>query len=853
MYYQLNSSAPRIQLDKNWRLYSAPAEQIANPSQLLSSFNWKAIHGLGPASAMLRDLGEWTVDDNAVDFDALDWFYKLEFDLPSHQTGDSVILGLDGLATFAEVWLNNEAILHSDNMFHSHQLDIGSNVLAAGNELIIAFRSVGQLLKKRRPRPRWRSPMMSHQQLRWIRTTVLGRAPGWTPPYATVGPWQPIWIQRQPKLAISSLQLQASVDSGVGIVNILCQFEGFTQPYKPADFQVELILQNEQGQWIIPLELDANANIFSAYYQLEQVRLWWPHTHGSQALYSAKLRVIPNAGSKAMEFKLGALGFRTVHVERKQGSFSVNINGTSTFCRGASWMPLDPVSLQATEEDYLAVLMQVKRAGMNMLRISGTSCYESDLFFSLCDQLGILVWQEFMFAGMDYPDDAEFIASVQLEVQQQLVRWQTHPSVTVICGNSEVEQQAAMWGADRSLWQTALFHEKLPKWTKEWCPGAFYWPSATHDGAFPHQCDTGTAFYYGFGAYLKSFEDTRLSNLRFATECLAIANIPESENLKLLPGDAQVIPKVHHPSWKSRSPRDLGGAGWDFDDVRDYYLAQYFNIDPLQLRYTDYQRYLMLSKVVSGEMMAGAYNEWRSSMSLCQGALIWFLRDLWPSAGWGVIDSQGQPKSTYYYLKRALQPISVSLSDEGSNGYYVHIINECPEPITVTAEVQAYQTGQTLVANASRTIKLAGRENLSQPLALWFDGFLDLNYSYRFGPAFADSIYLQLKAENGDLLTETFALPLGFSGIAQSDIGLEAKMSSLDNGDVEVEITCQRLALAVHFEVEGFTADDAYFHLAPKHSKKVVLHNQQAGRRSLYGSLTAINAHVSIPLSFTAE
>jgi beta-mannosidase len=738
-------------------------------------------------------------------------------------------------------------------MFHTHQLAIGSMLSATGNVLIMVFRSVSQKLKKRRPRPRWRSPMMAHQQLRWIRTTVLGRTPGWSPPHAAVGPWQPLWIQRAPRLAISSLKMHTGVIDKIGTVNFQCQLEGFTPHHSPSNYQLELILENDQQQWTAPLELASDLKTFAASYQLNQVQLWWPHTHGNQALYTAKLRIMSDTKIQSTEFDLGRLGFRTIQVEREQSNFSININGTAIFCRGASWMPLDSTSLQSTAEDYLTALMQVKAAGMNMLRISGTSCYETDLFYSLCDQLGILIWQEFMFAGMDYPDDSEFVASVKIEAQQQLARWQTHPSLTVICGNAEVEQQAAMWGAERSLWQSDLFYDELPKLVKEWCPEVFYWPSAGHEGAFPHQCDTGTAFYYGFGAYLKPSEDTRSSSLRFATECLAIANIPETENLKLLPGDTQSIPKVHHPSWKSRSPRDLGGAGWDFDDIRDYYLAQYFKVDPLQLRYTDYERYLKLSKVTSGEMMAEAFSEWRSSRSSCQGALIWFLRDLWPSAGWGVIDSQGQPKSSYYYLKRVLQPIAVSLSNEGSNGYYVHIINEHPEPITVTAELWVYQAGHIAVENITRTINLAARENLSQPLVQWFDRFLDLNYSYRFGPAFADSLYLQLKADNGDILAETFALPLGFSSIPQSDIGLEAQLTSLDDGNVEVNITCQSLALAVYFEIEGFIPDDAYFHLAPKHSKKVILRNQQSERKSLYGSLTAINALTSIPLSITAE
>ena len=183
----------------------------------------------------------------------------------------------------------------------------------------------------------------------------------------------------------------------------------------------------------------------------------------------------------------------------------------------------------------------------------------------------------------------------------------------------------------------------------DWCPEVPYVPSSTHGGAFPHQPSMGVSSYYGVGAYLRPLSDARRSALRFAAEALAFANVPEEPTL-LSMAQGQAI-RVHHPRWKQRVPRDLG-AGWDFDDVRDHYLAQLFDLDPMRLRYADHERYLALSRVASGEVMAAAFSEWRRERSSCRGALVWFLRDLWPGAGWGLIDAQGLPKAAYYYLKR---------------------------------------------------------------------------------------------------------------------------------------------------------------------------------------------------------
>src|SRR6185503_8401886 len=151
------------------------------------------------------------------------------------------------------------------------------------------------------------------------------------------------------------------------------------------------------------------------------------------------------------------------------------------------------------------------------------------------------------------------------EARQQLARWVGRPSLTVLCGDSEGEQQAAMWGAPAADWNRPLFRHVLPAAAAALCPDVPYWPSSASGGAFPHQPSAGSTSYYGVGAYLRPLDDARRSEVRFASECLAFANIPGPRGL---PGGGGT--KVHLPSWKARTPRDLG-AGWDFDDVRDHY------------------------------------------------------------------------------------------------------------------------------------------------------------------------------------------------------------------------------------------------------------------------------------------
>ncbi|MFI3138279.1 MAG: hypothetical protein QX197_16005 [Methylococcaceae bacterium] len=829
----------RQALTSDWYLAATPPALIADPSQLSRIESWLALPALGSVAAALRQLGQWSLDSAPRRFDAEDWWYRLHFNVLEHKSSDTLILGFDGLATLADIWLNGNLLFSSSNMFVGHQHSVGHCLKAEDNELVIVFRAIDQYLTQRRPRPRWRVPMLEHQQLRWIRTTLLGRTPGWSPPAAVVGAWRGIWLEHCSPITLHTLSLKTTAVDNNGLLSIQCGFKRFTAD-NPIE-RVSLLLTRKEQQHSVDLlpVSDEHDLLFTAQLRIAHVDRWWPHTHGEPALYQVQLHVKRAGLEMPVTVDLSTVGFRTVQVTRDQAHFSVCINGVPIFCRGACWTPLDPVTLDVSAEQYPPAIAQVREAGMNMLRVSGTMAYETDAFYAACAEQGVMVWQDFMFASMDYPDTPDFYASVQQEVEQQLTRWQYCPALTVLCGNSEVEQQAAMWGAPREYWSPPLFHDVLADLAKKYIPDVPYWPSSAHDGAFPHQNNVGTTSYYGVGAYLQPLEDARRSQVTFATECLAFANVPEGFNVQKIPSPSSLI-KVHHPRWKERVPRDLG-AGWDFEDVRDHYLTQCFGVEALTLRYADHERYLLLSRVTSGELMAAAFNEWRSSYSPCQGGLIWFLRDLWPGAGWGILDSDGHPKAAYYYLKRALQPLSLSISDEGTNGLVAHIIHEGADPLSVKLDITVYKSGQIIANAANQTLKLKPRSVFAHPLLNGFDHFMDLSYAYRFGPPLADAIHVQLHTADAQIIREAFYFPLGLTHMPLVELGLQASVTFLENGDAAVTVQCHRLALAVYFDIAGFIPEEAYFHLAPNRPKTITMRCIKPNSRAVFGYLGAIN------------
>jgi beta-mannosidase len=807
----------------DWRACGTPPGALDGPAALAAlgaGAGWLSMPGPSTAAAALRGAGRLAPDGAPPRLDAEDWWFQAHLPAWSADGALEHVLCLGGLATLADVWLDDRPILSSDGMFVAHEVRLPPQ--GEGHRLTIRCRALDPALAGKKGRPRWRTPMVSHQQLRWFRATLLGRTPGWSPPWPAVGPWRPVWIEERRHLVLEDLRLSARLDGGAGRIELSARLRAGGDGVPP----LELVVARNGRVRRAPLV--AAGDRWAGALQVDAPDLWWPHTHGEPALYDVRLEAAAGVAAD-----LGAIGFRDL---ARLEPFALQINGARVFCRGACWTPLDPVTLSASGEQTVAALEQARAAGMNMLRVGGTMVYESDAFYDACDRLGILVWQDFMFANMDYPEDESFVAGVREEVRQVLGRLQARPSVAVLCGNSEGEQQAAMWGATRDRWSPRLFHEVLPELVRERCPDVPYWPSSAHGGAFPHEAATGTTSYYGVGAYLRPLEDARRAEVRFASECLAFANVPGPDALPGGPGA-----RVHHPSWKARTPRDLG-AGWDFDDVRDHYLAKLFAVDPLALRYADHDRYLALGRVVTGEVMAQVFGEWRRLRSTCAGGLVWFLRDLWTGAGWGVVDAGGAPKAAWHYLRRALQPASAHLSDEGGNGLVLHLCNDGPRPLTGEIDVTLFRGGETRVAGGTRPLALAPHAACELPVASFFDGFYDVSYAYRFGPPSHDLVVAAARVEPaGAAPIEAFHFPLGLPTQREHDLGLTATLEP-EPGGARVTLKTRRFAQSVALDVPGYEPDDAHFHLAPGGQRTVRL-RALPGAGPPRGSVQPLNAH----------
>jgi beta-mannosidase len=534
---------------------------------------------------------------------------------------------------------------------------------------------------------------------------------------------------------------------------------------------------------------------------------------------------------------LGRVGFRNIEIDRGGDGrgFGLVVNGVPVFARGAVWTPPDPIGFDSSREKLLSLLQQARDASMNMLRVGGTMVYESDAFFALCDELGILVWHDFQFANFDYPiGDPEFRGLVEQEAHSFLDRTQASPALAILCGGSEVYQQASMMGVPERSWRSPLFDEILPAITREMRPDSAYVANSPSGGALPFHANSGVSHYYGVGAYRRPLEDARRANVRFASECLGFANVPDAARVAYDFGDEP----LSNPLWNARIPRDWG-ASQDFEQVRDHYVEELYAVDAQELRARDPQHYLNLGRAAVAEMMEATFAEWRRTGSPTRGGLVWFFKDLWPSSGWGVLDWRGEPKSAWYALKRAFRPVQLVLTDEGVNGLMLHLSNETAETIEAVVTLECLKDGTTSVMRGQRDVTLAPRSTVAIPDVDLWGAFFDTTYAYRFGPPSHDVTIATLATPAGELLAEAFHFPLGRAALPPPDTVAVALEHDGENWCLRIRAFA--FAQAVRIEDAGFRPADDWFHLAPGREKIVRLtaraHAKAAAPRGLVAPL----------------
>lgn len=787
---------------------------------------WFAATVPGTAAGALRDAARPEPDD----LDAQDWWFRTSFAVAAAQAGERLVLVLEGVATRGVVLLDGEPVAEVASMWARHEVDVGERLAGGGtHELAIRCDALGPLLgTPRKPRARWRTKLAA-QGLRFHRTMLLGRTPGMAPRPAAVGPWRPVRLERRTGPELAALTLRTHLDGATGVLTAHARWgvDGLPSGVRPPPGAAV-----EAGGERVGLDAGGRAEV-----RLADVARWWPHTHGEPVLHEVRLVVGDDVvATRRVGFRQLAAGAAADHDVDRDG-LDLHVNGRRVFARGAVWTPVDPVGLAPPRHAVRATLSALRDAGLNLVRVVGTAHYESPAFHDLCDELGMLVWQDAMFANFDYPlADPAFRAEVERELAQLVADVGGRPSTAVLCGGSEVAQQVAMLGLDPdALLAGGVGDALLPAAVAAGGCDAIVVPDAP-SGAHGRvlRADAGVANWFGVGGYRRPLDDARRASVRFASECLALSNVPDEA-------------MVDRAGWDAGVPRDAGAA-WDFADVRDHYLQQCYGLDPAELRRTDLRRYLELSRAVGGEVMAAVFGEWRRAASPCGGGIVLWARDLHPGAGWGLLDADGRPKAVLHHLRRALAPTAVWMTDEGLGGLAVHVANDGPRALRAQLRVALHRNFAELVDEAVTDVDVAPGETVALDAERVLGRWADVSYAYRFGPPAHDAVVVGLERD-GAVLGQAFAFPAGppLAPRTPEELGASATAEPLPGGAARLRVRSRAGLWGVRIHADGFRPADDAFSVAPGGHRDVELAPERPDVDLGRPSLSALNLIGRIP------
>ncbi len=600
------------------------------------------------------------IDDPFTDLNELsqqwvgqkNWEYRNTFSLEKNVLKQTHIeLVFEGLDTYATVKLNGDTILEADNMFRSWRVDI-TELAEAENTLEILFTSP---IKKNTEKAKNYLPLPGGTDTSAFPVAPFTRKAAyhfgwdWAPRFVTMGIWKDVRIEAW---------------SGVKIRDAHIQLGKLAD--EKAELELHLELESEKAQKVkvfMPPFIDEKVFVKKGKhtktiaFTIENPVRWWPHTQGFPFLYNLNLSV--ELKGKVLDREKIKYGIRTIELVNGPDSigtsFYFKVNGKPTFMKGANYIPQDVFLPRVKDSDYEELLGLAKDAGMNMLRVWGGGVYERDVFYDICDSLGILVWQDFMFAGTLYPADYSFVSNVRIEAEEQVKRLRNHPSLALWCGNNEIEVAWKNWGwheqygytaADSTvLWQgyRQIFENALPNAVALHHPGIAYVPTSPQSNwGKLENFDHGSMHYWGVWHGSDDFSGYQKYVGRFMVE-YGFQSFPNTSTLNAF------VNRKHRslssPVMLARQKSYVGNG------KIEEFILQYIT-DSLSGHFNDF---VERSQEVQGLGLEIAINAHIQKQPHCMGTLMWQLNDCWPGPSWSIIDYQRKPKKSYFSVKRAFQ------------------------------------------------------------------------------------------------------------------------------------------------------------------------------------------------------
>ncbi|MDG5798883.1 glycoside hydrolase family 2 protein [Marinilabiliaceae bacterium ANBcel2] len=591
-----------------------------------------------------------------------DWVYRSLFDVTREDlVNDNIDLVFDGLDTHASVYLNGDHLMDTDNMFREWSKEVRDLLVEGENNLEIIFKSPEKYNIEQAAKLPYELPedervhsRKAQYQFGW----------DWGPVLITSGIWRPVYLRMWNQARIDNVFLETA-----GIDDDNAYVKGKVRVEASDSSPLEITISSPDNLFTSvtkTVSVDEGLNEFYVKFEIADPQLWWANGMGEPYLYNVDISISCDTGADTVSERIGIRTIELVQNPDEYGSsFEFYLNGEPFFAKGANYIPLESFPSRLTYEDYESALEDAVKANYNMLRMWGGGIYEDKIFYDLCDEKGILIWQDFMFACAMYPGDDHFLENVKNEIEYNVERLRNHPSIALWCGNNEIYNGWFDWN-----WQTrfnyskedsltvwndyqTIFHELIPQVLEEKDPGRDYWPSSPLYG-WGHEIATrkGDNHYWGVWWGMEPFEMYREKVSRFMSE-FGFQSFPAWSTIKefTIAEDRELWSDV----MLSHQKHPVGN-----ETIKEYMQRWY--PEP-----KNFEKFVYVSQIMQAQGVGDGIAAHREAMPYSMGTLYWQFNDCWPVTSWSSRDYYGNWKPLHYYVRRIYEPLALSATIEDDN------------------------------------------------------------------------------------------------------------------------------------------------------------------------------------------
>jgi beta-mannosidase len=738
-----------------------------------------------------------------------DWIYRCEFVVSKTMLSHaSVFLTCNSLDTVTEIFINGKSVGTTDNMFRRYTFEVKDILIEGNNSIEIRFFSLPEIARQRaaaldNPFPVTKNSKVPNINL--IRKVQCHAGWDWGICLLVAGIYGPITLTATSSGRIDYVTTTQHHKKGS------CRVTVTVEIFSPAAVQKTLLeITLDEHTVKRKISLKSGVTIVREEIGIKNPKLWWPNGEGEQFLYHLSVTL---DGQKVEK----RLGLRTLDLVREKdetgSSMLFRINGRDIFCKGANWIPIDAIPGRITAERYEYLLRCAASVHMNMLRVWGGGRYEADIFYRLCDEKGILVWQDFMFACMPCPGTGEFIANVEEEAVHQVKRLKDHPCIAVWCGNNEV-LESFEWYDDTKhntgfyLEQLTLLNKVLEEAVSEYDPERVFWPGSPSNGpedplGQPQDETRGDIHFWKVWHGREPFESYTTIKPRFCAE-FGFQSFPSIQCIKTFAPQDQWDISSPVMRFHQRSP--LGNE--IIKDTFDLYFKT-----P-----SSFERCTWLSQVQQAVAIKTAVESFRSLRPHCMGALYWQLNDIWPVSSWSSIEYDGKWKLLHYLARRFYAPvIPVFIVRKGSETGEILIVSDRPGPVNALLTLEIFDFTGKCLHMEDHEVK-TGKPGVVKVKEL----------DKKTLPEKPEKIFLVLTLREGKSEIENSYMFCPYKDCLIQNANVNSAVHE-ENNKIAVRLSTDFPSFFVTLNAEGMRGEfsDNCFTLLPGREKRIMFHGQE--------------------------